>query len=154
MLQNGQSLLLVSKRLGHATIATTGDIYGHLLPGWQKEAANPFAKNYAGWIAGKDVSKWSAKSGIGRMQARCISYDMWVKGGGGAEGQTQGITSYPVLLYLRRSPPVRPTSALLYLQCRLVPARPVKYVGNLVGKMPSHLSYNWPVVAFRGSSPF
>ena len=44
MLQHGQTLLLVSKRLGHASIATTGDIYGHLLPGWQKEAANAFAK--------------------------------------------------------------------------------------------------------------
>ena len=44
MLQSGASLLLVSKRLGHASIATTGDIYGHLLPGWQKEAANNFAK--------------------------------------------------------------------------------------------------------------
>ena len=43
-LQKGGSLLLVSKRLGHASIATTGDIYGHLLPGWQKEAANAFAK--------------------------------------------------------------------------------------------------------------
>ena len=44
MLHNGQTLLLVSKRLGHASVATTGDIYGHLLPGWQKEAANAFAK--------------------------------------------------------------------------------------------------------------
>ena len=44
MLQNGASLLLVSKRLGHASVSTTGDIYGHLLPGWQKEAANNFAK--------------------------------------------------------------------------------------------------------------
>ena len=44
MIQSGQSLLLVSKRLGHASIATTGDIYGHLLPGWGKEAANAFAK--------------------------------------------------------------------------------------------------------------
>ena len=43
MLQNGQSLLLVSKRLGHASISTTGDVYGHLLPGWQKEAAIAFA---------------------------------------------------------------------------------------------------------------
>ena len=43
MLQ-GQSPLLVSKGLGHASIATTGDIYGHVLPGWQKEAANAFAK--------------------------------------------------------------------------------------------------------------
>ena len=44
MLQNGQTLLLVSKRLGHASVTTTGDIYGHLLPGWQKEAASAFAK--------------------------------------------------------------------------------------------------------------
>lgn len=44
MLQSGQSLLLVSKRLGHASISTTGNVYGHLLPGWQKEAANAFAK--------------------------------------------------------------------------------------------------------------
>ena len=44
MLQSGQTLLLVGKRLGHASIATTGDIYGHLLPGWQKEAADAFAK--------------------------------------------------------------------------------------------------------------
>ncbi len=35
MLQRGASLLLVSKRLGHASIATTGDIYGHLMPGQQ-----------------------------------------------------------------------------------------------------------------------
>ena len=44
MLQNGGSLLLGSKRLGHASIATTGDIYGHLLSGRHKEAANAFAK--------------------------------------------------------------------------------------------------------------
>jgi integrase len=44
MLQSGQTLLLVSKRLGHASVATTGDIYGHLLPGWQKDAAIAFAE--------------------------------------------------------------------------------------------------------------
>ena len=44
MLQSGASLLLVSRRLGHASISTTGDVYGHLLPGWQKEAANNFAR--------------------------------------------------------------------------------------------------------------
>ena len=44
MLQNGGSLLLVSRRLGHASISTTGDVYGHLMPGWQKEAANAFAE--------------------------------------------------------------------------------------------------------------
>ncbi len=44
MLQNGASLLLVSRRLGHASVSTTGDVYGHLLPGAQKEAADAFAK--------------------------------------------------------------------------------------------------------------
>ena len=44
MLQNGASLLLVSRRLGHASVATTGDVYGHLMPGAQKEAENAFAK--------------------------------------------------------------------------------------------------------------
>ena len=44
MLQQGQSPALVSKRLGHATVTTTMDIYSHVLPGWQKEAANAFAK--------------------------------------------------------------------------------------------------------------
>lgn len=44
MLQNGASLLLVSRRLGHASVATTGDVYGHLMPGAQKEAANDFAR--------------------------------------------------------------------------------------------------------------
>lgn len=44
MLQSGQTLLLVGKRLGHVSVVTTGDVYGHLLPGWQKEAANAFAK--------------------------------------------------------------------------------------------------------------
>ena len=44
MLQNGASLLLVSRRLGHASVSTTGDVYGHLMPGAQKEAAAAFAK--------------------------------------------------------------------------------------------------------------
>ena len=44
MIQNGQTLLLVSKGLGHASVAMSGEIDGRLLPGWQKEAANAFAK--------------------------------------------------------------------------------------------------------------
>lgn len=44
LLQRGQNPGLVSKRLGHASIATTMDIYGHVLPGWQKEASEAFAK--------------------------------------------------------------------------------------------------------------
>ena len=44
LLQNGQNPVLVSKRLGHSTVSMTLDIYGHLLPGWQREAADVFAK--------------------------------------------------------------------------------------------------------------
>ena len=44
MLQAGQSWVTVSKRLGHASASITADIYAHSLPGWQKEAANAFAK--------------------------------------------------------------------------------------------------------------
>jgi integrase len=43
LLQNGQSLVLVSKRLGHASVSTTADIYSHIAPGWQKAAAQRFA---------------------------------------------------------------------------------------------------------------
>ena len=44
VLQSGQSIVLVSKRLGHTSTSITGDIYGHLLPGWQKQAAEAFDK--------------------------------------------------------------------------------------------------------------
>ena len=43
LLQLHQSIALVSKRLGHASISTM-DIYRHILPGWQKEAADAFAE--------------------------------------------------------------------------------------------------------------
>ena len=33
-LQSGQSVVIVSKRLGHASVSTTADIYAHSLPGW------------------------------------------------------------------------------------------------------------------------
>lgn len=44
LLQSGTNIVLVSKRLGHSSVSMTLDIYGHLLPGWQKEAAVNFAK--------------------------------------------------------------------------------------------------------------
>ena len=43
-LQSGQNVVIVSKRLGHASVSTTADIYAHSLPGWQKEAAEAFAR--------------------------------------------------------------------------------------------------------------
>ncbi len=44
MLQQNQSPALVSKRLGHSSVYMTMDIYAHLLPSWQKQAADAFAK--------------------------------------------------------------------------------------------------------------
>jgi len=39
MLLNGISLIVVSRRLGYSKASVTLDIYGHYLPGMQKEAA-------------------------------------------------------------------------------------------------------------------
>ncbi len=39
LLNNGVPAIVVSKRLGHARVSITEDIYGHLLPGLQTEAA-------------------------------------------------------------------------------------------------------------------
>ena len=39
-----QGLFAVSRRLGHASITTTADLYGHMLPGSGKEQANAFAE--------------------------------------------------------------------------------------------------------------
>ena len=30
--------------MGHASVSTTMDIYSHILPGWQKDADDAFAK--------------------------------------------------------------------------------------------------------------
>ena len=43
-LQTGQNIVVVSKRLGHSNVSITSDIYAHALPGWQKQAAEAFAK--------------------------------------------------------------------------------------------------------------
>lgn len=43
-LHSGQNIVVVSKRLGHANVSITSDIYAHVLPGWQREAAEAFAQ--------------------------------------------------------------------------------------------------------------
>ena len=48
MLQSGQNIVVVSKRLGHANVSMTSDIYAHALPGWQKQAAEAFAQAMKG----------------------------------------------------------------------------------------------------------
>ena len=44
LFEQGESPMLVSRRLGHASIKTTIDIYGHLFEGAQRRAAEKFAK--------------------------------------------------------------------------------------------------------------
>ena len=43
-LQTGQNIVVVSKRLGHANVSITSDIYAHALPGWQRQTADAFAQ--------------------------------------------------------------------------------------------------------------
>jgi integrase len=47
MLQLRQNPVIVSQRLGHASVSITMDIYAHALPAWQKEAARTFANALA-----------------------------------------------------------------------------------------------------------
>jgi len=44
LLQRGQSVVVVSQRLGHADPSITLRIYGHVLAGWQRGAAHAFAE--------------------------------------------------------------------------------------------------------------
>ena len=43
MLRGGENPVIVSKRLGHSKVSITLDIYAHVLPGWQQQAADAFA---------------------------------------------------------------------------------------------------------------
>ncbi len=42
LLKSGAPLKVVSERAGHASVGTTGDIYGHVLPGMDRQAADGF----------------------------------------------------------------------------------------------------------------
>ena len=48
MLENGVHLKVVQERLGHASIAITGDTYSHVAPGLQKAAAETFPEVVGG----------------------------------------------------------------------------------------------------------
>jgi integrase len=40
LIQNGESLAYVEEQLGHTSIKTTVDVYGHLVPGANRQAVN------------------------------------------------------------------------------------------------------------------
>ena len=43
-LQQRQNVVVVSRRLGHSSVTTTLETYGHVMPGWQKDVAEAFAQ--------------------------------------------------------------------------------------------------------------
>jgi integrase len=61
MLSQGISLKVVQERMGHASVATTGDIYGHLLPTMQPVNGQRFT--------GARNGKRMAKRGFGPLRA-------------------------------------------------------------------------------------
>ena len=48
LLSAGEPVKTVSERLGHASVTVTLTVYGHVMPGDQKRAANRFAALMAG----------------------------------------------------------------------------------------------------------
>ena len=44
LLLDGESMLAVSRRLGHANIQTTINLYGHLLPNTDSDVASRFSR--------------------------------------------------------------------------------------------------------------
>ena len=42
-LDEGSNLVVVSRRMGHSKVSTTLELYGHVLPGWQKDLAENVA---------------------------------------------------------------------------------------------------------------
>ena len=55
MLQSGASLLLLSKRLGHASVSTTGDIYQAPAAGVAKRGSQQLCQSYGRGVA-KEMS--------------------------------------------------------------------------------------------------
>ena len=47
-LRTGQNIVVASKRLAHSNVSVMSDIYAHSLPGWQKQAADAFARAMEG----------------------------------------------------------------------------------------------------------
>ena len=44
LLQQGQNIIVVSKRLGHSSVTVMLNTYGHVLSGWQRDSAEAFAR--------------------------------------------------------------------------------------------------------------
>ncbi len=57
LLQNGESLAYVKDQLGHSTIRMTVDVYGHLVPGANRQAVNRLPTLRASGSEGENARK-------------------------------------------------------------------------------------------------
>jgi len=69
LLQQGVHPKIVQERLGHSSVATTLDIYSHVLPGLQEAAARRFEEGLENALAEAKVTKVLEKN-VGKMSAR------------------------------------------------------------------------------------
>ena len=67
MLAQGTPLHVVSEVLGHASIAITKDVYGHLLEGDKRAAAESMSRA----LFGADMCRWLPAWLPRRQKARC-----------------------------------------------------------------------------------
>ena len=68
LLQQGVHPKIVQERLGHSTVATTLDIYSHVLPGLQETAARRFDESLKSVLTKAQVAE-VLKKNVGKMSA-------------------------------------------------------------------------------------
>ena len=68
LLQQGVHPKIVQERLGHSTVATTLDIYSHVLPGLQEAAARRFDEGLENALIEAQVAEVLEKN-VGKMSA-------------------------------------------------------------------------------------
>ena len=75
LLQQGVHPKIVQERLGHSTVATTLDIYSHVLPGLQEAAARRFDEGLESALTEAQVAEVLEKN-VGKMSAKLPSEEV------------------------------------------------------------------------------
>jgi len=68
LLQQGVHPKIVQERLGHSSVATTLDIYSHVVPGLQEAAARRFEEGLESTLTEAQVTEILEKN-VGKMSA-------------------------------------------------------------------------------------
>jgi integrase len=74
LLQQGVHPKIVQERLGHSSVATTLDIYSHVLPGLQEAAARRFEEGLGSALTETQIAEVLEKN-VGKMSAKLSSGD-------------------------------------------------------------------------------